>query len=231
MNKRKAFNFYRSFYDVYKELNEKQAKEFMDNLLAVEFLEKSIDDVVFKDKICSIVWSSIKHSIEAQIKGYAHKTGLSLENDIPTVGPTVGPCQQEEGEGEGEEEGQLQLDASDDATNEIFSLCWDLHSSRLKEIKTKDGNPRRNSNKSVCRERFLKLAKKYKPLSLAVYIKNSTYNTAPKEFLNLIGRDFYKDLVEALSDQDDEMLEELMDKDCGKDSFIATIEMIENELL
>ena len=106
MNKRKAFNFYRSFYDVYKELNEKQAKEFMDNLLAVEFLEKSIDEVVFKDKICSIIWSSIKHSIEAQVKGYAHKTGLSLENDIPTVAPTVAPCQQGEGEEEGEEKEQ-----------------------------------------------------------------------------------------------------------------------------
>ena len=229
MNKRKAFNFYRSFYDVYKELNEKQAKEFIDNLLAVEFLEKSIDDVVFKDKICSIVWSSIKHSVEAQIKGYAHKTGLSLENNDPTVGGTVAPYQQ--GEGEGEEKGQLQLDASDDATNEIFSFCWDLHSDRLKEIKTKSGNPRRNSKKPVCREKFLKLAKKYKPWALAVYIKNSTYNDFPKEFLNLVGRDFYKELVETLSAQDDEVLDELMDKNCSKDSFIATIEIIENELL
>lgn len=107
---RKAFNFYRSFYDVYKELNDKQAKDFMDNLLAVEFLEKSIDEVVFKDKICSIVWNSIKHSIESQIKGYSHKMGISLEDnnttEPPCLPPTEPPCLQEEEKGEEKGEGR-----------------------------------------------------------------------------------------------------------------------------
>ena len=68
-------------------------------------------------------------------------------------------------------------------------------------------------------------------MALAVYIKNSTYTDFPKEFLNLVGRAFYKELVETLSAQDDEVLEELMDENCGKESFMATIEIIENELL
>ena len=67
-------------------------------------MKKSIDEVVFKDKICSIIWSSIKHSIEAQVKGYAHKTGLSLENDIPTVGGPYSSPLPTRKEGEGEKE-------------------------------------------------------------------------------------------------------------------------------
>lgn len=131
MNKRKAFNFYRSFYDIYKELNEKQAKEFMDNLLAVEFLEKSIDEVVFKDKICSIVWNSIKHSIESQIKGYSHKMGISLEDnnatEPPCLPPTEPPCLQEEGKGKGKEKGEGRSNAPFH-----FASLSDL----IKELKT-----------------------------------------------------------------------------------------------
>lgn len=225
MNKRKAFNFYRSFYDVYKELNEKQAKEFMDNLLAVEFLEKSIDEVVFKDKICSIVWSSIKHSIDAQIKGYAHKTGLSLENDTPTVGGTVAPYQQGEEEGEGKEE----IDASSDAKiNEDFDICWEMHSLRLKEIKTKEGNVRRNSKKSECKEVFFQLSKKYSSESICCIVRNDTLRTTPKEFLNLIRKSLDIELLKILNFQDINILNEALQSNDSE--FLEFIEAVEEQI-
>ena len=224
---RKAFNFYRSFYDVYRELNEKQAKEFMDNLLAVEFLEKSIDEVVFKDKICSIVWSSIKHSIDAQIKGYAHKTGLSLENDTPTVGATVPPYQQGEGEGEGEE--KEEIDASSDAKiNEDFDICWEMHSIRLKEIKTKEGNVRRNSKKSECKKVFFQLSKKYSSEAICCIVRNDTLRTTPKEFLNLIRKSLDIELLKILNFQDIEVLNEALQSNDFE--FLEFIEAIEENI-
>lgn len=229
MNKRKAFNFYRSFYDVYKELNEKQAKEFMDNLLAVEFLEKSIDEVVFKDKICSIVWSSIKHSIEAQIKGYAYKTGFSLENDTPIIGGTVAPYQQGEVQGEEEEKVQLQLNASDDANfDEDFNICWNLHSQRLKELTTKTGNVRRNSKKSECKKVFFQLSKKYSPEAISCIVRNDTLRTTPKEFLNLIRKSLDVELLKILNIQDTEVLNEALNS--SDNDFLEFIEAIESQI-
>lgn len=229
MNNRKAFNFYRSFYDVYKELNEKQAKEFMDNLLAVEFLEKSIDEVVFKDKICSIVWSSIKHSIEAQIKGYAHKTGFSLETDTPIVGGTVAPYQQGEEQGEEEEKEQLQLNASNDANfDEDFNICWNLHSQRLKELTTKTGNVRRNSKKSECKKVFFQLSKKYSPESISCIVRNDTLRTTPKEFLNLIRKNLDVELLKILNIQDTEVLNEALNS--SDNDFLEFIEAIEGQI-
>lgn len=114
--------------------------------------------------------------------------------------------------------------------DEVFNYCWDIHSNRLKQLTTKDGNPRKNGNKGKTKQRFVSLLKKYSMLVLSVYVKNSTFQTHPKEFINLIGRDIDKCLLDGLSNIEDDQLEEMLDKNYDKKSFLYIIEQIEEQI-
>ena len=80
---RKAFNFYRSYYDVFKELPEKDKLKFIESLLDRQFtgLEPDLKG------ISKLAYISLKHSVDAQIKGFEDKTGIKLD---PTQGGSVG---------------------------------------------------------------------------------------------------------------------------------------------
>lgn len=67
---RSQFAFYKSFDDVYQDLNDKQKLEFMNTILDVQFLRVKIDNVVFKDVILKHIWNAQKHSIQKSVKGY-----------------------------------------------------------------------------------------------------------------------------------------------------------------
>jgi len=67
-------------------------------------------------------------------------------------------------------------------------------------------------------------------LVLSVYVKNSTFQTHPKEFINLIGRDIDKCLLDGLSNIEDDQLEEMLDKNYDKKSFLYIIEQIEEQI-
>ncbi len=101
MDNRKAFNFYRSYWDQMKLLKDKQRIELFDAICKVQFLEINIVDVNFKDPILNLVWAGIKHSIETSLKGYISKQkGLNKEIEIPLPVPlnkglTKGGAQQE----------------------------------------------------------------------------------------------------------------------------------------
>lgn len=98
---REAFNFYRSYYEVYSELSNKEKILFMDALLNRQFNGVEPEGL---DGMAKFAYVSQKHSIDKQIKGWEDKTGNKLFN--PTEGPcqggteggTEGPCQQEKGE-------------------------------------------------------------------------------------------------------------------------------------
>lgn len=68
-NGRAQVNFYKSYYDIYKKLNTRAKIEFMDVLLALQFLELRVDEVEFKNPVLSNIWESIKHSVAKSIKG------------------------------------------------------------------------------------------------------------------------------------------------------------------
>ena len=114
---RTQFPCYKSFDDVYQDLNDKQKIEFIDNMFDVQFLRKKIEDVEFKDNVLKHIWNAQKHSIEKSILGYldsqkskkvinpflgcyADEKNISLKN---TLG---GDSQPPKEEGEGEEEGE-----------------------------------------------------------------------------------------------------------------------------
>ena len=81
--KRKGFNFFRSYYDVYNELeNDKDKVAFIDALLDRQFL--GIKPLELKG-MAKFAYISQTNSIDSQVKGYEDKTGIILH-------PTVGGC-------------------------------------------------------------------------------------------------------------------------------------------
>lgn len=93
---RQLFKFYRSYFDVASELNDKDRLLFYDALMKRQFLgiEPNLKG------ISKIVYVSQKHSIDAQIKGWEDKTGESLYAPIQggSVGGALPPTLQEEEE-------------------------------------------------------------------------------------------------------------------------------------
>jgi len=103
---RKAINFFRSYYDVAKELSDKDRLAFYDAILKKQF--ENIDTNL--TGMANFAYVSQKHSITSQIKGYYDKTKDEKFNpsEPPTVGATQPPAiqVQEKGQVQGQEEVQ-----------------------------------------------------------------------------------------------------------------------------
>ena len=85
LTKRKGFNFFRSYYDVYNELETDADKlAFINALLDRQFLGIKPTDLKGMAKFAYI---SQVNSIDSQVKGYEDKTGIIL---TPTVGCSQG---------------------------------------------------------------------------------------------------------------------------------------------
>lgn len=81
LTKRKGFNFFRSYYDVYNELESKEDKiAFIEALLDRQFLGIKPENL---NGMAKFAYISQTNSIDAQVKGYEDKTGVKL---TPTVG-------------------------------------------------------------------------------------------------------------------------------------------------
>lgn len=117
---RKAFNFYRSYWEVAQELNDKDRLAFYDAILKKQFtgIENELSGMA------KFAFISQKHSIDQQIKGYFDKTkDISV---VPPKGGSVGvlvaPSVQEK-EKEKEKENEL--------VNISFELFWDAYSKKV----------------------------------------------------------------------------------------------------
>jgi hypothetical protein len=85
LTKRKGFNFFRSYYDVYNELETDSDKvAFIDALLDRQFL--GIKPINLKG-MAKFAYISQTNSIDSQVKGYEDKTKTTL---TPTQGGSVG---------------------------------------------------------------------------------------------------------------------------------------------
>ncbi len=84
MQDRKAFKFYKSYYDVALELPDKDKLDFLMALLEVQFTGHHRQ----LKGMAKFAFISQKHSIDAQIEGYLTKTGA-------TIPPIEGASQQE----------------------------------------------------------------------------------------------------------------------------------------
>jgi len=99
MSDRKAFNFYRSYYEIASELDEESRGKFLFAILQKQFegIEPNLEGMA------KFAYISQKHSIDAQVKGYEDKTGSKLApKQPPTAPPTQGakepPYLQEKGQ-------------------------------------------------------------------------------------------------------------------------------------
>jgi hypothetical protein len=81
---REGFNFYRSYWDVANELNDKDRLAFYDALMKRQFTGIETD----LEGMSKFAYLSQKHSIDRQVKGYEDKTKKTLLN--PTQDPTQG---------------------------------------------------------------------------------------------------------------------------------------------
>ena len=81
---RKTFNFYRSYWDVANELNDKDRLAFYDALMRRQFTGVETD----LQGIVKFAYLSQKHSIDRQIEGYETKTKAPLQD--PSAGGRQG---------------------------------------------------------------------------------------------------------------------------------------------
>ena len=106
---RKAINFFRSYYDIAKELSDKDRLLFYDAILNKQF--ENIEPIL--TGMAKFAYLSQKHSIDTQIKGYYDKTKDEKFNPIqpPTVGAIQPPSLQvqEEEKEQVKEKEQVQL--------------------------------------------------------------------------------------------------------------------------
>jgi len=102
LTKRKGFNFYRSYFDVYNELDDKDKLAFIEALLNRQFLGIKPENLKGMAKFAYI---SQTDNIDRQVKGYEDKTGDILDPrqggaTTPNKGGYKPPRQQEKGKEE-----------------------------------------------------------------------------------------------------------------------------------
>jgi hypothetical protein len=85
MKDRKAFQFYRSYYDVVSKL--KSDKDKLDFLMAL--LQKQFEDIEPQlTGLADFAYVSQKHSIDSQVKGYQSKVGYVPPTEDPSQPPS-----------------------------------------------------------------------------------------------------------------------------------------------
>ena len=129
LTKRKAFKFFRSYYDVYNELEKDKDKlAFIEALLDKQFL--GVDPTDLKGMV-KFAYISQVNSIDSQVTGYETKTKTKLGG---CVGGKQGATLQEK------EEVQEEEKVKDE---QAFFIFWDKYPNKVA--------------KGKCKEKFLKL--------------------------------------------------------------------------
>lgn len=125
---RKAFKFYRSYFDVAEELNDKDRLAFYDALLKRQFTGVEIE----LTGMAKFAYISQKHSIDAQVKGYEDKTNTPLTDPMQggTQGGIEAPSQQVE-EKEKEKE-IINFQALLDFINQVYGRQFKIVNDKVK---------------------------------------------------------------------------------------------------
>jgi hypothetical protein len=126
----KAINYYYSFFEVSKELNQKQFYEFNMAIYKVMFFEVHIDNITFSDAMLTILWKSVKHSVRASVEGYCGKKSIPYDDVFnPLTNPLDNKQEGQEKEKEKEKEkGQVVV-----VKAFTFTLLKDTHFSKLSD--------------------------------------------------------------------------------------------------
>jgi hypothetical protein len=118
---KKAINYYYSFFEVSKELNQKQFYELV-----------HIDSIEFKDTMLTILWKSVKHSLQASIKGYCDKKAIPYDEVFtPLSDPHTKPLDNNDNRTMIIDNDKEQCIISKGKKEFTFSLSKDTHFSNL----------------------------------------------------------------------------------------------------
>ena len=116
---RKAFNFYRSYYDVAKELSEKERLSFLWALLERQFDGKE----PILTGMSKFAYISQQHSIDSQVIGYEVKTGEKVGGTQGgSVGGMAGGTQGGSVQGEGKGKGKVQEEGKEEKEESFRSF-------------------------------------------------------------------------------------------------------------
>ena len=173
---RKAFNFYRSYFDVANELPEKDRLAFYDALISYQFTGAKPN----LKGMALFAFLSQKHSIESQVAGYnarLNRSDIKKNNDlipfetldnITAAGGAAGGAAQEEEKGqEKEKEKEKYID---------FLVFWDMYGKK--------------ADKNICMKKWEKLSYKEQEqilLHLPKYVKSTPdikFRKNPSTYLN-----------------------------------------------
>lgn len=192
LTKRKGFNFFRSYYDVYNELSDEDKVAFMDALLDRQFLGVKPEGL---NGMAKFAYISQTNSIDSQIKGYEDKTGVKL---TPTEGGAYGgentPTEQvqvqeevqvqvqekEEVKEKEQPNAALEKSARDFESESNFFDFWELHPKKVdkpQSEKTFLKLSKENQHKAIRAAEFLRLAYEKDPS------KEKKYILSPYRFL------------------------------------------------
>jgi len=179
--KRKAFNFLRSYFDVFNELKtDKDKLDFLTAILNKQFLDEDPKNLTFIVNLC---YESQRHQIETSVKGWKRATKDTLGTTPPTplgTTPLTNPKEEEEEVKEEEEEQDNSLS---------FDSFWNIYDKKI--------------DKTKCEVKFNKLSfdeKEKIKLILPKYIKSTPevkYRKNPLTWLN--GKCWNDEVVEVKS--------------------------------
>lgn len=175
MSNRKAFNFFRSYYEVARELNEKDRLAFYDALILEQFTGQKTQ----LKGMAKFAYISQEHSIKSQINGYNQRLN---RNDIPEEEKSqkiVVHVSEAGAEAQGKGQVQVQEKGQEKEKEEIYPTFidfWNLYDKKI--------------DKESCESKWNKLSQKEKEQImdyLPSYIQSTpdkTFRKHPKTFLN-----------------------------------------------
>ncbi len=164
MENKKVIKYYASFYEVSKELNPKQFYEFNNAIFSVLFYEQHIDSISFDDKILTITWKSIKHSLQASIDGFCSKNGIVYED---TLGKGLSKGV-DKGVSKGLSNNVNEKDKDKEKDNKAFEMFWNNYPKKTDKKKAiilfnKLSKAKKKLATVDCKLRFSETEKKYIP--------------------------------------------------------------------
>jgi hypothetical protein len=177
-SQRDGFTFYKSYYDVFKELSDKDKIQFIEALLDKQFIGKEPTDL---KGMANFAYLSQKHSIDKQVKGWEDKKGIKL-TPLPRVSERVelSPCQQEEEKEQ--EQGEVQEQYKEKGKGEkkdakATELDFSMFDNSLIEILWKDGKEYKQSQHN---EKFKNSKTEQLEINKLSELSNNRSDTAKK---------------------------------------------------